>query len=40
MIAIESVDKEELESFAAADPAVQKGLLTYEIKTWYVAMSA
>ncbi|MEM8861924.1 MAG: YciI family protein [Chloroflexota bacterium] len=40
MIAIESVDKEELEAFAAADPAVKKGLLTYEIKTWYVAMSA
>jgi uncharacterized protein YciI len=39
MIADESVKREELEEFAASDPAVIVGLLTFEIKTWYVAMS-
>ena len=39
MIADENVSREELEKFAASDPAVQKGLLNYEVKTWYVAMS-
>lgn len=39
MIATEAVSREELEAFAAEDPAVQKGLLTYQVKTWYVAMA-
>ena len=39
MIATEDVSREELTEFAAKDPAVQKGLLTFEVKTWYVAMS-
>jgi len=39
MIADESVNREELEKFAASDPAVKAGILRYEVKTWYVAMS-
>jgi uncharacterized protein YciI len=39
MIANEEVTREELEEFAASDPAVIAGLLTFEVKTWYVAMS-
>lgn len=39
MVAAEDVTREELEAFAAADPAVQAGLLLFEVKTWYVAMA-
>ena len=39
MIAAPGVDRAELESFAADDPAVRSGLLRYEIRTWLVAMS-
>jgi uncharacterized protein YciI len=39
MIAAEGVTREELEAFAAQDPAVLNGLLTFETKTWYVAMA-
>ena len=39
MVATKEVSREELKTFAAADPAIQSGLLTYEIKTWYIAMS-
>lgn len=39
MIADENVKREELEEFAASDPAVIAGLLRFEVKTWYVAMS-
>ena len=39
MIAAEGVSREELEEFAASDPAVTAGLLKYEVKTWYVAMA-
>jgi uncharacterized protein YciI len=39
MIANEGITREELEIFAASDPAVIAGLLTFEVKTWYVAMS-
>ena len=39
MIATEDVSREELEAFAASDPAVSTGLLKYEVKTWYVAMA-
>lgn len=40
MVATGSVTREELEAFAASVPAVASGLLTYTVKTWYVAMSA
>lgn len=38
MIAVDTVTKEELEEFAASDPAVLSGILTFEVKTWYLAM--
>ncbi len=38
MIADADVTREELEEFASSDPAVQDGLLTFSIKTWYIAM--
>ena len=40
MIAAEDVTRKELEQFAAQDPAVIAGLLNYEVKTWYMAMSS
>jgi uncharacterized protein YciI len=38
MVATKDVRQEELEDFAAADPAVQAGLLLYEIRPWLTAM--
>ena len=38
MVATKDVLREELESFGAADPAVQSGLLVYEICPWLTAM--
>ena len=38
MIATQDVSQEEIEAFAAADPAVQSGLLTYEVRPWLTAM--
>lgn len=38
MVATPDVTQAELEAFAAADPAVQSGLLTFEVRPWYVAM--
>src|SRR5688572_6004522 len=38
MVATKDVSRDELESFAAADPAVQSGLLLYEIRPWLTAM--
>ena len=38
MIAVASVSREELEAFAAADPAVQAGLLRFKVRPWYVPM--
>jgi uncharacterized protein YciI len=38
MITTKDVTQEEIEEFAAADPAVQSGLLTYEIRPWMTAM--
>jgi len=38
MVATREVSQEELEAFAAADPAVQSGLLIYEIRPWLTAM--
>ena len=39
MVATADVTREEIETFAAADPAVSAGLLAYEVRTWYVAMA-
>jgi len=38
MVPIPGLDEEEVRRFAAADPAVQSGLLEFEIRPWYVAM--
>jgi len=38
MIATKDVSQEELEAFAASDPAVQFGLLIYEVRPWLTAM--
>ena len=38
MVATREVSQEELETFAAADPAVVSGLLIYEIRPWPTAM--
>ena len=38
MVAAAQVDREELEAFASSDPAVQSGLLGYEVRTWHLAM--
>jgi uncharacterized protein YciI len=38
MVATKDVSREELEAFAAADPAVQSGLLEFEIRPWLTAM--
>jgi uncharacterized protein YciI len=38
MVATKEVSQEELEASAAADPAVQSGLLVYEIRPWLTAM--
>jgi len=38
MVATKDVPQEELDAFAAADPAVQAGLLNYEIRPWLTAM--
>jgi uncharacterized protein YciI len=38
MVPTREVLQEEIEAFAAADPAVQSGLLIYEIRPWMTAM--
>lgn len=38
MVARKDVSQEELEAFAASDPAVQSGLLLYEVRPWLTAM--
>ena len=38
MVATKDVSEAELEAFAASDPAVQAGLLIYEIRPWLTAM--
>jgi uncharacterized protein YciI len=38
MVTTKDVSQEEIETFAAADPAVQSGLLIYEIHPWMTAM--
>ena len=39
VIADGEISREELEEYAASDPAVKAGVLNFEVKTWYVAMS-
>jgi uncharacterized protein YciI len=38
MAATKEVSQAELETFAASDPAVQSGLLVYEVQPWLTAM--
>jgi uncharacterized protein YciI len=38
MVATRDVSREELESFAAEDPAVKTGLLLYEVRPWLTVM--
>lgn len=38
IVAAKDVSQDELESFAAADPAVQSGLLVFEIRPWLTVM--
>jgi uncharacterized protein YciI len=38
MVATKDVSEKEIEAFAAADPAVQSGLLTYEVRSWLTVM--
>lgn len=38
MVAVPEVSFVELDAFAAADPAVQAGLVRYEIRAWYTPM--
>jgi len=38
MVATKDISLEEIESFAADDPAVKAGLLIYEIRPWMTAM--
>ncbi|MEX2160695.1 MAG: YciI family protein [Anaerolineales bacterium] len=40
MVAKAEVSREEIEAFAAADPAVKTGLLVYEVVPWYTPMRA
>lgn len=39
MVAIPEVGEEDLQAFAAADPAVASGLLQFEVRPWLVAMT-
>jgi uncharacterized protein len=39
MIATADVTRDELQKFASEDPAVISGLLNFEVKTWYMAMT-
>ena len=38
MIADEKITREELETFAASDPAVIAGVLKFEVRSWYIPM--
>ena len=38
MIPEADVTREQIEAFAAADPSVKSGLLTYEVRQWLVGM--
>jgi uncharacterized protein YciI len=38
MVTTKEVSQEEIEAFAADDPAVKSGLLIFEIRPWMTAM--
>jgi uncharacterized protein YciI len=38
MVATKEVSQEELEAFAASDPAIKAGLLIYEVRSWLTVM--
>lgn len=38
MVTTPGVSAEEIQAFAAEDPAVQSGLLNYEVRPWYTPM--
>jgi hypothetical protein len=38
MVAVPGYPMEDLIAFAARDPAVQSGLLEYEVRPWFTAM--
>ena len=38
MVATRDVSQDEVDAFAASDPAVQSGLLVYEVRAWLTAM--
>jgi uncharacterized protein YciI len=38
MVVTKDVSQEELEAFAAIDPAIQAGLLVYEVRPWLTVM--
>jgi uncharacterized protein YciI len=38
MVTVPEVSPDEIEAFAAADPAVESGLLKYELRPWFTAM--
>jgi uncharacterized protein YciI len=38
MVASKDVSQEELNAYAADDPAVRSGLLIYEVRPWLTAM--
>jgi uncharacterized protein YciI len=38
MVPVREVSQQEMEDYAAADPAVKSGLLVYEIRPWLTAM--
>ncbi len=40
MIPMAGVTESEMATFAAEDPAVKSGLLTFEVRPWLIGMSA
>lgn len=40
MVTTDEVHFDEIDAFAAADPAVKSGLLIYDVRPWYVAMES
>jgi uncharacterized protein YciI len=40
MIASPGTTREQIDSYAAEDPAIRTGLLTYEVRPWYVPMDS